>query len=106
MRRGCLTEPPQELLGQIPTAPLNRPSPRPYPKRLPPLEFPGHCEIRRVGSNGCISWNAQWLHLTQALADQDVGLEEIDEGIWSIHFGPMLLGRFHWGEARLRGVPS
>ena len=65
---------------------------------------PGHFEIRRVGSNGCISWNSQWLHLTQALADQDVGLEETDDGIWSIHFGPMLLGRFHQGEARLRGV--
>jgi putative transposase len=103
-RREYNEQRPHESLGQRPPASLYRPSPRPYPKRLPPLEYPGHFEIRHVGSNGCISWNAQWLHLTQALADQDVGLEEIHEGVWSIHFGPMLLGRFHQGEARLRGV--
>ncbi len=103
-RREYNEQRPHESLGQKPPASLYRPSPRPYPKRLPPLEYPGHFEIRRVGSNGCISWNSQWLHLTQSLANQDVGLEEIDHGIWSIHFGPMLLGRFHQGEARLRGV--
>jgi transposase InsO family protein len=95
---------PHESLGQKSPATAYRPSPRPYPQRLEPLDYPGHFEIRRVGSNGCISWNAQWLHVTQALADQDVGLEEIDDGIWSVHFGPMLLGRFHQGDVRLRGV--
>jgi transposase InsO family protein len=95
---------PHESLGQKSPASAYRPSPRPYPQRLEPLDYPGHFEVRRVGSNGCISWNAQWLHVTQALADQDVGLEEIDDGIWSVHFGPMLLGRFHQGDVRLRGV--
>ncbi len=95
---------PHESLGQKSPATVYRPSPRPYPQRLERLDYPGHFEIRRVGSNGCISWNAQWLHVTQALADQEVGLEELDDGIWSVHFGPMLLGRFHQGDVRLRGV--
>lgn len=103
-RREYNEQRPHESLGQKPPATAYRPSPRPYPDWLPPLEYPGHFEIRRVGSNGCISWNSQWLHLTQALADQDVGLEEIHDGIWSLHFGPMLLGRFHQGEPRLRAV--
>ena len=105
-RREFNEQRPHESLGQEPPATLYRPSPRPYPQRLPPLEYPGHFEIRRVGSNGCISWNSQWLHLTQALSDQDVGLEETHDGVWSVHFGSMLLGRFHQGEARMRGVHS
>ena len=105
-RREYNEQRPHESLSQKPPATLYRPSPRPFPQRLPPLDYPGHFETRRVGSNGCISWNSQWLHLTQALADQDVGLEEIHDGVWSIHFGPMLLGRFHQGQVRLRGVHS
>ena len=105
-RREYNEQRPHESLSQKPPATVYRPSLRAYPDRLPPLEYPGHFEIRRVGSNGCISWNSQWLHLTQALADQDVGLEEIHDDLWSIHFGPMLLGRFHQGEVRLRAVHS
>ena len=31
-----------------------------------------------------------------------VGLEEIDDGIWSLHFAGKLLGRFHENERVLR----
>lgn len=103
-RREYNDQRPHQSLGQKPPATFYQPSPRPYPQQLPPMQYPGHFEIRRVGSNGCISWNHQWLHLTQALRDQDVGLEEIDDGVWSVYFGQMLLGRFHLDDLRLYAV--
>ena len=103
-RREYNEQRPHESMGQKPPATFYQHSPRPYPPKLPPMEYPGHFEIRRVGSNGCISWNGQWLHLTQALRDQDVGLEEINDGVWSVSFGPMLLGRFHLDDLHLSGV--
>lgn len=80
-----------------------RPSERPYPKRLPRLEYPGYFEVRRVGSNGCIRWRCQPLFLSHVLRGQDVALNEIEEGIWSLCFGPVLLGRYDERQQRLYG---
>jgi hypothetical protein len=95
---------PHEALGQAPPARHYRPSPRPYPDLLPELEYPGHFEIRRVGSSGCISWQGHFLHLTETLAKEYVGLEEIDDAIWSIFFGPILLGRLNEKTGQLTAV--
>jgi putative transposase len=32
------------------------PSRRPLPARVPPIEYPGHLEVRFVGTDGCVSW--------------------------------------------------
>lgn len=98
---------PHESLGQKPPASLYRPSPRAYPPRLPPLAYPGHFEVRRVGSNGCILWKGRPLPLSHCLSGQDVGLEEVDDGIWSLFFGQLLLARFDQRTRQLHpGTPS
>ena len=74
---------------------------RAYPRRLPPLEYPGHFEIRRVGPNGCLSFKRKVLFLSEALKGQKVGLEEIEEGIWSFYFSPVLVGRYDERQQRL-----
>jgi putative transposase len=71
------------------------PSPRPYPHRLPPLEYPGHYEVRRVSHNGGIRWHKQWVNVSQTLGGEYIGLVEIDDGEWDVYFGPLRLGRFH-----------
>ena len=43
---------------------------------------------------GCISWHNQSLFLSEALAGTDVAFEEGDEGLWTIRFASMILGRF------------
>ncbi len=62
-------ERPHEALDQAVPATRYRPSARPLPRRLPPLEYPGHAEIRRVDQNGYVSWR-QPLFVSAALADQ------------------------------------
>ena len=71
------------------------PSSHPYPRRLPPLEYPAHYEVRLVSANGGIRWRSGWVNCSHILAGEYVGFDEVDDGIWAMYFGPMLLGRFH-----------
>lgn len=87
-------ERPHEALANAVPASRYQPSPRALPRRLPPLEYPGHCEIRRVSTIGQISWDGAPLFLCEALAGEDVAFEEIDDGLWTIRFASVVLGRF------------
>ncbi len=49
---------PHEALGQETPATLYRPSPRPYPTKLPTLAYPAHFETRYVSYNGAIRWKS------------------------------------------------
>ena len=68
---------------------------RSWPSRLPPLDYPAPYEVRLVSRNGGIRWHAQWVNVSHVLAEQHVGLEEVDDGEWDLYFGPLKLGRFH-----------
>jgi putative transposase len=85
---------PHEALGQQPPARHYAPSPRPYPVRLPALEYPGHWETRRVSRNGGIRWQSRWVNVSHVLAEERIGLEPVADGLWSVYFGAVLLGRF------------
>ncbi len=84
---------PHEALKLETPASLYQPSPRPYPKKVPALEYPAHYETRYVSYNGGIRWNCDWVNVSITCAGQWVGLEEIDNGIWNVYFGPVKLGR-------------
>jgi hypothetical protein len=94
-------ERPHEALDMRPPSELYRPSPRPYPSKLPELPYPGHFEIRRVRPKGEIMWKGQYVFVSEVLARETVGLEEIDDGIWSLYFGSLLLGRYDQREENL-----
>lgn len=87
-------ERPHAAHGQRPPTALYVPSERVFPSRLPALEYPGHYEIRRVMSNGCVKWRGQVVYLTEVLADEQIGWDETDDDLWTIYFGPLLLGTF------------
>jgi hypothetical protein len=58
------------------------------PNRLPPVEYPDRFEVRYVSANGGIRWNSGWVHVSTVCIGEHVGLEEIDDGIWNVYFGP------------------
>jgi transposase InsO family protein len=97
-------ERPHETLQDRPPADLYKPSPRPLPPRLPPPEYPGHFEVRKVSKNGGIRWKKGWVNISHSLLEEYVGLEEVDDGVWSLYFGPALLGRFHEDTLTLSGA--
>jgi len=88
-------ERPHEALGQDPPAARYHPSPRPLPQRMPTLDYPAYFEVRRVSLNGGIRWSSDWVNVSHVLGGEYVGLEEVDNEIWNVHFGPLRLGIFH-----------
>ena len=84
---------PHEALGMQTPAACYRPSPRPYPSELADPEYPEHFEVRRVYSNGCITFLSTPIVLGSAVRHEYVGLEPIDDGCWHLWFGPVFLGR-------------
>jgi putative transposase len=85
---------PHDALAGDPPARHYVPSTRPYPPRLPPLEYPAAWPTRRVSINGTFSWRDQPIRLTEALAGQHIAFEEVDDGLWCIHFATVAIVRF------------
>jgi transposase InsO family protein len=96
-------ERPHEALGQQTPSTLYTPALRVFPATLPTPEYGGHFQVRRVDASGCMSFRGNKLFISEALVGEDVGLEEVDEGIWSVHFYTVLLGRWRVGQRQLHG---
>ena len=92
---------PHEALDQNTPASVYTLSTRPMPDKLPPLEYPDRFEKRLVSNNGGIRWNHRWVNVSVCCAKEYVGLEEIDDGVWNVYFGPLKLGRFHERHLRI-----
>ena len=85
-------ERPHEALGDETPASHYRPSPRPFPRRLPDLEYPASMRVERLYPNGVLSLGGIQWYLAHCLAGELIGLEEVDEDRWTVHFGPIELG--------------
>jgi putative transposase len=94
-------ERPHEALALETPASLYQSSPRPFPAKLPPLEYPAHFETRYVSHNGGIRWNCAWINVSITCAGEFVGLEEVDNGIWNVYFGPLKLGQLCESKMRI-----
>lgn len=77
-------ERPHEALEMTTPASRYEPSLRPLPAKVPPLDYPGHFEVRYVSFNGGIRWKRDWANVSILCAGEYVGLEEIDNGIWNV----------------------
>ena len=49
-------------------------------------------ETRAVKSNGLINWHGRLVYVSEALGGEPVGLAETDGGLWTVRYGPILLG--------------
>jgi putative transposase len=94
-RREYNTERPHEALDLNTPASRYAPSPRLFPRRVPPLEYPAHAEIRRVQTTGIIKWRGERIWLTHVLAGEDIALEQTPLDDWTVSFGPLVLGTLH-----------
>ena len=94
-------ERPHEGLAQQPPRTLYAASDRQLPLRAPAAEYPGHLLTRRVSSGGSISFGAKPLFLSEVLAGEHIGLEEIADGLWSLFFYDVLIGRFNEPDWRI-----
>ena len=94
-RRFCRVyneERPHEALGMAVPASLYVPSARAWSGRLRPPEYASGVAVRRVRANGEIKWRGELVWISSVLVGEPVGIEEGEDGLWRVTFGPVLLG--------------
>lgn len=94
---------PHEWLNQDTPASHYVESPRPYPTRLLPLEYPGHFVVKKVTTGGTFRFQHKLLYIANSLVDHRIGLKETDDGIWSIYFNTVLIATLDELDYIIRG---
>ncbi len=97
---------PHEALGQIPPARCYKPSDCPWPDPLPLLEYPGHFQLRRVSTNGCMRWHNRPVFVSFVLTGMTIGLEPLTADAWDVYFGPRRLGVFVESKTRIENIAT
>ena len=105
-RRAYNDERPHQFLQGRTPASLSRSSPREYTGALPPIDYPGHFIVKRITNAGTFRFKRRLLLIANALKQHAIGLEEVADGIWSIHFCHVLLGRIDERDYIIRACPN
>ena len=85
-------ERPHEALGQKTPGSCYRPSLRPYPVKVPKLEYHGDVIVRQVRHNGEIKWRGELIYVSEALAGETVALKQKGEHLWEVRFNSYPIG--------------
>lgn len=96
-------ERPHEALGMQTPGSLYTRSPRELPEKLPEPEYPAYCAVRQVRANGILYFRDRGIFLSEVLIGHHVALEEVADGVWSIYFYDLLLGRLDERTWRISG---
>lgn len=81
-----------EALGRKTPGSVYQPSPRPYPARVPPVDYDAGTTVRQVRHNGEIKWRGELLYVSHILAKEPVAMEPIDEHHWAVRYSFYALG--------------
>jgi transposase InsO family protein len=94
---------PHEALAMQTPGSVYQPSPRPYPERLPEVEYPDTMLVRAVKAHGHFRWKKHDVFLSEVLWGEQVGLLPVDDGVYTVYFAHVPIALFH--ERRMRTVP-
>jgi len=76
-----------------------QPSPRPYPERLPEIEFGPTDHVRKVQQGGSLSFHGQTWHMSKAFVGERVALRPtLRDGVWEVWFSRACLGELNLRE--------
>jgi putative transposase len=95
-------ERPHEALGQLTPASVYRSSPRPMPKKLPEPQYSAEAAVRKVRSSGEIKWRGDLIHVSSALVDEAVAVEETETGGWQVRFFDVPIGVIDQSDHKFR----
>ena len=85
---------PHEALQMQTPAAVYQPSPRPYPKRLPEIEYPDGMEVRPVRNCGYFHWKKKNVFLTEVLRGERIGLLPLGGNLFHVYFATRALAGF------------
>ena len=86
-------ERPHQALGMKRPTDIYQRSPRPY-RGLPDITYPGYDKALMISHCGRVCIKKLKVHISKALANQPVGLKQVDAGIWQVDFMDYTLGYF------------
>ena len=104
-RREYNEQRPHESLGQRPPATCYAPSTRPYPERLPELSYPDYFCVYPVSHPGVVYCHNGQLYVSHLLEGERIGMEQTDDGVWDIYFGPLYLGYYDIRDKKGNSTP-
>ena len=81
-----------EALGRLTPGRVHHVSPRPYPAKLPEVEYDVGVTVRRVRRTGEFKWRGRLIYLSQVLAQEPIALVACDNDSWEIRYSFHLLG--------------
>ena len=81
-----------EGLGRLTPGCVHEVSPRPYPVKLPEVEYASGVTVRRVRRSGEFKWRGRLVYLSQVLAREPIGLVACDNDCFEIRYSFHLLG--------------
>lgn len=84
---------------------LYKPSPRPY-QGLPIVDYPLHDKTITVTECGRICHAGKKINFSQVFSGQDVGIKEVEDGIWLVSFMTYDLGFFDLEGKRLEPLDN
>lgn len=68
-------------------------SPRDYPAKLPPIDYPSYFQVKKVSPSGVIYQRRGQSYISHLLSGEYIGLDVIDDGIYDVYFSFYRLGR-------------
>jgi transposase InsO family protein len=87
-------ERPHQAIGDVPPETRFHASPRQFPEELPDIVYPPDCLVRRVQKDGRISFMNRPLFVSNAFAEQPVGIRPSQrDGVFDILFCRFRVGR-------------
>jgi putative transposase len=92
---------PHEALGMTPPGQWYEPSLRPWPARVPEIEYDRDMDVRSVGQGGRIRWRGNRIFVSHALEGEPVGLKAVGATAWDVYFSSYLLGVVEGDRSRL-----
>ena len=97
---------PHEALGMDTPVEHYSSSRRPYPSRLPEIDYPDHMRVTRVQNHGDILLKGRRIFVSQSLQGEYVGLERIDDDMSLLWYCDYLLGQMDYREWKIRPVKN
>jgi transposase InsO family protein len=86
---------PHEALDMRTPSSVYEPSPRPFPNKIPEVEYPNGMEVHTVKTHGHFRWKKKDIFLTEVLWGEPIGLMPLGDGLFNIYFADRPLVGFH-----------
>jgi len=94
-------ERPHEALAQKPPVAFYRRSLRPYPAKLPKVEYDDGTVTRYVAPNGYMKWKSSLIFVSETLSGNRIALKQVDDHLWTVRFSFHQLGLFDESKGKI-----